>query len=122
ELEARRGGLSTRGFGKSRDYPNSGILANKNKPPVHCISAALVQRGTGLREATAFNFGGRSGTDGRGDDPPGGREQRRNCHSKSQHVDVCECGFVCQRTMGGRVMALRSSLPVPSSTPPPHTR
>lgn len=63
---------------------------------------------TGLYEATAFHVGGRSGTDGRGDDPPHGRrEQRRNCHSKSQRVDVCECRFVCRRTMGGCVMALR---------------
>ena len=35
------------------------------------------------------------------------RVQQRNCHSKSQHVDVCECRFVCWRTVGGCVMALR---------------
>lgn len=38
---------------------------------------------------------------------PGRPEQRRNCHSKSQRVDACECRFVCRRTTGGFVLALR---------------
>lgn len=39
--------------------------------------------------------------------PPGRREQRCNCHSKSPCVDVCKCRFLCRRTTGGYVMALR---------------
>lgn len=58
-------------------------------------------------KATAFHIGGQSGTDGRGDDPPLQAGAAEQLPLKSQHVDVCERRCVCQRMVGGCVMALR---------------
>lgn len=78
-------------------------------PLAPLFSCCVCVQATGLCEATALHVGGQSGTDGWGDDPPppGRPELRFNCHSKSQHVDLCEWRFVCQGTIGVCVMALR---------------